>query len=297
MIRLLAAVAILWAAPSFAQVENAPPALSLVVARATGSFQSPFEDPGCGALCFNPLHYTSFDGARTLYGPPLPAAFQATMRMHMRMGRFQRIPMLLVVAHWSDGNFHIVGSGIGSAEQPACIEARLPASLDWHPSGPEIIERAASLCASVAAQAAIPNEALLETPVVTVSADEIVRAPPSLIVGRWQRERFVGSVPCPEDGICTNVIVEARIVDVETLSGPGAPRSLSARLEIHVPPADGYDLMMVVWPRRNRIWEGRWVRPVQSGRDTCVETALLAGLGVHPPARSYARGEDTCFPV
>lgn len=123
--------------------------------------------------------------------------------------------------------------------------------------------------------------------------------PHSIVVARWVSNRPV-EMPCPEPAICAGQIVDARLVDVETLAGPAVPTRLTVRLlsTDDGQPEDGYRAILVVRPDgRGRPWAGRRLDSALPGRDSCIRSDWFTTLAIRPPRRSYRRGEQTCFPA
>ena len=301
----LAFAALLWAAPVPAQPQPRPqpepaapaerPVLSLVIARAHSALPFPnFYGSACGT-CLNPIHIAAFDSAQTLYGPPIAPEFGATLYWHSWFTYGNR-PMLLVVQHLSSGGHHVVAYVRGpDADGMACLRREEIANLDWHPAGAAIVARDGELCASLAAIAALPPRPDLRTPITTMSVDQIRMTPPSLVVARRLGQRDSDLPPCPADETCWNLMVDARMADVETLSGPRVPRSLIVRLASDSPIPAGRDLIMVVTRDRGRLWRSQWFRALETGRDTCFPSMELWGLGLREARFSYSRDDETCI--
>lgn len=294
-----ALAALLWAAPAPAQPrprpESAParPVYSLVTARETRF--SPGGHWGCvrlGGELICPRHSSVwFDRARSLAGPPVEADLAASTEIDERLDWYE--PVLFVMLREADDP-RIVAQATADPSGLACITRAELDRLGWHPAGPGIVERDGGACADLSPLFAIwaPDPAV--APILT--PDEVRRLRPSLILGRLLRQRESDLPPCPENVRCWRVAVDARIVDVETLSGPPAPPALTVFLGRDTPPPDSEDMLMVVTRGTDGRWLGVWTWPVApAGRETCFETNYLEGYALRRPRRAHVDGDHTCI--
>jgi hypothetical protein len=98
--------------------------------------------------------------------------------------------------------------------------------------------------------------------------------------------------------LCLNVVVDARIAQARTLSGPEVPSPLTVRLWIHADPLPGLPVVMAV--RMNKAgagWTGSLVHIALPGRQACVDPERLAALEVEMPSGRRTRDGQLCFPV
>ena len=132
------------------------------------------------------------------------------------------------------------------------------------------------------------------------AAEPVGNRPQSLVLGDWIESRIVGSARCSDDpqAICTDALVEARIVVVATVAGRRVPSPLSVRFIAHVPPRRGERRWLVVargHPRR--AWPAFLVDGTGAERDReiCVSREEMRLFGGAPPDGGEARGDDVCY--
>ena len=93
-----------------------------------------------------------------------------------------------------------------------------------------------------------------------------------------------------------NVVVDALMGRVRTISGPLAPSSLRARLWIHGEPANGFLLIMAVRPvAGTSTWEGNWIAVARPGEEKCIDRERLRAAGVVMPRWRRLTEDDVCI--
>ena len=128
--------------------DTPPPAgLSLVLARC-GTQGDPVPAPcGPNGACGD-FHYRStFDQTRTLAGTPLPAAFEARLKLHTPY--ISRYTLALIVERRPDGSLLILRrAGFNGRTGIACFQEPDEFPVDWTPAAPDIVAQGKSLCVS-----------------------------------------------------------------------------------------------------------------------------------------------------
>jgi hypothetical protein len=117
----------------------------------------------------------------------------------------------------------------------------------------------------------------------------------SLVIGWWKRESIVGW-PCPKEAICLDPIMDVRIADTRTLSGPKVPRNLLVRVTAHGPPAPDYQTILVV--SRSRAahgWQGFLLAGARPGEEVCIDMAWVKKSEAPLPREARVKKDKLCF--
>lgn len=118
----------------------------------------------------------------------------------------------------------------------------------------------------------------------------------SLVVARWTDYAHV-PYGCPADSICLDVLADARLREVRTLSGPPVPSRLTVRLWFHNDPRRDLLHLMIVKPPTATEPYWRAVRPIDAGKagdEVCVPTTDLREEAIAAPRAARVRGERAC---
>lgn len=128
------------------------------------------------------------------------------------------------------------------------------------------------------------------------------RTPYSLVIGDLSRQQRVAPEnPCTEDDVCSDVMLETRLWNVEVLAGNETPSRLIVRHRAHLayPPGKRIKLVMVVGPPSNGIREGGYIGTPTNGR-VCVDESMFLpnpdGMRI-PRGHSVNEDGDVCFTV
>lgn len=125
-------------APALAQrAEPAPPAFTLVVARAVS--QSDPRPASCGpdGSCDDNLFLGLFDQGRTIAGAPLPRRFHARMLLHTPL--ISPTTLAMIVERLPDGSLVARRiTGFHYLTHKACFDDAREYPVAWQPTGPGI---------------------------------------------------------------------------------------------------------------------------------------------------------------
>jgi hypothetical protein len=117
----------------------------------------------------------------------------------------------------------------------------------------------------------------------------------SLVIGWWTHETIVGW-PCRDDEICLDPIMDVRMIDTRTLSGPKVPRNLLARLTAHGPPAPGRQTILAI--SRSQAapgWQAVVLGAVQPGEEICMDMDWVKKSEAPLPREARIKKDKLCF--
>jgi hypothetical protein len=140
---------------------------SLVVARQAGyRVASEVDCVSLGGETLCPEHPSAwFDNALAIAGRPVPASLD-TSSERGRAGYYA--PVLVVLLHAPDAVARVVAQAEADPSGLACLSRAEMDRIGWHPSGPDILDRAGGTCADLSSLAALPVPA----PLVVRASDD-----------------------------------------------------------------------------------------------------------------------------
>ena len=140
---------VMWALAAAAPPAHFPPVqpanLSLAIAT-SGTQRDPRPAP-CGpdGSCGDFYYRSTFSSARTLVGTPLPASFEARLKLHTPY--ISRYVLALIVERMADGSLLVRRqAGFNGRTGIACFDEPSEHKVDWSPTGPGLRIENRALC-------------------------------------------------------------------------------------------------------------------------------------------------------
>jgi hypothetical protein len=127
-------------------------------------------------------------------------------------------------------------------------------------------------------------------------------AAPSIVFAQWVSYRSLGEPPgCGgENLLCTDAIVEARMMIAATRAGPPVPRLLTIRFVAGGEMARSGRLALLVVRnrfRRNGPWLGFYLWPSDDGAEICAPVDKFRAFDVSPPPGGRTVDDRICYRV
>jgi hypothetical protein len=126
------------------------------------------------------------------------------------------------------------------------------------------------------------------------------KEPTSLVLAEWQGAQNERQPPgCDEPGvICLDTMAEVQFGDVQKVSGPKVPSTVTATLIFHSPPRRGVSVLIAL--ERNAAGQRvaqllDYVGPPE--REACFSKDDAKELGIIVPVSAVDRGDRYCFTI